>query len=259
MEQQTHGDSQILTPTVDPSKVIQTHCPICEKKYLVSTESLAYGQAQFQCRSCQGHFAINWFGERSLTPGEVNLVPAFLLESQIKPQKCAHCGKENRQELKFCSSCGIEFKKAKKLVESEALSFELTDPDLLKLWEQVRANYASEDAHQIFVKACFEGQALAAAGQCYATILKINPTDPTAKKMQKLIVSMTEMKPDQFRSPDKISSKTKFNLYKFTVIICILSIGLGALFEALRPMIALGSSILFFSIIVHHWITSTEI
>ncbi len=238
------------------SRAIQMGCPHCDKKYLVAMDSLTFGQARFQCSSCDAFFAINWFGAQamnSLTPTNIKTI---LLEKPHKTKTCYHCAHVCDVEASECPACAVVFAKERNKVH---VPQGIQDIELSPLWQDVISNYADEKKHRNFVQKSFDKDQLVFASHHYRVVLAANPSEPTALKMQKFIMNLAEIKPQVQKKPGAAFSKLKFNFYKITILLCFCCIAMGAFFDSLRPLIALGSSVLIFSLIVHHWITNSEI
>ncbi len=224
------------------------HCPHCHKRFLVATQRLTEGEARFQCTSCQAFFAMNWQGLKDEGKSET-----YVLEVPQKTIECFKCHHLCDLHASECPACGILFEK---FTSNETFGIRSHIVEISKAWEEVRRDYGNETGHQLFIKLCADHDQLIYATQQYKAILTVNPSESLAQKMQRLIIQMAEGKQLMGEASTKTYTplRLKLDVYKLVVTFCLIFITVGLAFDPLRHFVALGSSVLFFALIIRHWI-----
>lgn len=227
---------------------ITIDCPFCQKNYLVATKSLAPGQARFQCTSCQTLFGLNWFGHETQ-------VTTHIIEKIKHTQKCFKCGFNCEEGSKECPQCGIMFVKEERVAQS--IKTHVREVEIA--WKKVKENFNDQSKHEEFVKLCLSHDQLAFASHQYKALLLVNPHDEMASKIQKVIQGLAEGKNELSNNYKKNNILYSLGFTKITVFACMFSMLLGISFSSLRPLVALGTSVLFFIVVLKFWASKYEV
>ncbi|OFZ10915.1 MAG: hypothetical protein A2Z20_03390 [Bdellovibrionales bacterium RBG_16_40_8] len=268
---------------------LQVRCPECFKSYNIAVDELSEQHPRFKCSTCNSQF---WMDRRQAIENPVHLIgyPMSLFPghnekstsaTDIKAShiinldifNCPKCSALYSAGDVECKKCGVIFFKFSEIEAKKnnpgAEELVTADPEVQKLWEDVLANYESKEIHQNFINAAWINGDLEYAAAKYKIILEVAPGDAFALKFHKeievltsinfeMVAAQEEAKPRKFL--DYISffngievSFRKFKWINLIFIACGFLIVMGAFLPHMRNLIGLGTSILFFTLVLRYY------
>ncbi|MDZ4677856.1 MAG: hypothetical protein SGI74_10155 [Oligoflexia bacterium] len=237
---------------------IHVNCPECQKLFMVETQSLADGQARFQCTGCEGFFAFNWpqppdvqtvrsqsFDGKDFIP--MGLHPKVNATIKTVVQKtlhtCVRCGVQSDVDYKECPKCGVLFERIITAKPPQPV-VPPSGPEVMSAWDAVKSQYIDDKRHEFFILICLNRDNLAFASSQYRAILAVNPHDEIALRMQTRIIELaTATYVATLQKPNK---KQPLRVTGIITGVAGLLILLGLFLPQARGLVAVGCAILVF-------------
>jgi hypothetical protein len=233
------------TPLAIP-ETLRVRCPHCRKLYMVQFADIQESKPRFECVQCRTRFWLS-LPDMDLSQ-EVSGLPLQVKEAPVKraglkKDPCPKCFKPVEAGRNECPSCGV-------VIEKYRNSMSFTDGipphsvTLSALWKRIIADYADEDLHSEFLKACQRERNLAYAGAQYSQLLKVMPTDEaTAKRLrevQALGMALMPANKRDVRIPRGFPRLWHVPLMGATLVIIV-----GMIAPMFRNMVGVGAALLF--------------
>jgi len=227
---------------------------------MVRPEDLTPGNARFQCTGCQTYFAFSWpqppgtlsvraekISARDFSPASPPVAVQSVNTTQSKVTRvCFNCGEKVDAKYIECTKCGVLFDKVRKIKSPEPV-MQAAGPEIIAAWEAVKTNYADEKRHESFIQLSLSRDSLPFASSQYRAILLVNPNDEIAKRMQNRIIDLatTTYIAAQTALRGDVSTRSR-SLSSVAIVFAAVFVVIGVTVAALRPLVAVGVSILAF-------------
>lgn len=172
---------------------LHVRCPSCAKLYQVDVSSIFSAEPHFQCQACPTQFCFDF---PPTDPANVE-TRVLILRSPASPEAatavrvkmCPRCATETIKEAAECMACGVIFDRLEGLPEGVRAT-----PSLVALWKELSIDFANEEKHEGFLRACLTAEALEFARLKYREIQRLQGRDETCERFLRRIESLTSEK-----------------------------------------------------------------
>jgi transcription elongation factor Elf1 len=116
----------------------------------------------------------------------------------VRTRNCPKCNAGNTLTATECQRCGIVFRRFVPGASERVLQeIELTGrSDLLRMWDDVMADYFNEGLHERFIDSCYQAGCLTFAAQKYTRLCEAAPAEDLAQRMRKRVIGFASIKTD---------------------------------------------------------------